>query len=99
MLDSAEKSRFQREQYHIWKNNCRNFCEHLITEILCPSDEKHGEFQQTTIKSKTHLALKYLQSLIDEQVWIGNLVTLHPLLGSTAASSHYIKKFGRKAFS
>ena len=44
MIKDAEKSRFQREHYHVWKNNCRNFCEYLIKEILDPLDQERGEF-------------------------------------------------------
>ena len=34
--------------------------------------------------------------MINEQAWIGSLSGLNPILGSSAASFHYLKKLGKQ---
>ena len=83
-IEDASNSLYKQEEYHVLKKNCRNFCEHLLTEILRPSAKNRGEFTVSyIIEKKLSLGLQYLKSLISEQAWIGSLGGLNPVLGSS----------------
>ena len=45
-IANARESSFKRENYKLFQRNCRHFCEHLITQVLRPSDQGNGEFMQ-----------------------------------------------------
>ena len=42
-ISIAKEIDFQMKKYDLLRNNCRNFCEYLIFDVLRPSNTEYGE--------------------------------------------------------
>ena len=42
-ISIAKERDFRMNKYDLLRNNCRNFCEYLIFDVLRPSDSEYGE--------------------------------------------------------
>ena len=48
-LMKASKKKFHKRKYNIFTNNCRNFCDFLIFDVLKPSKKENGKLIQDDI--------------------------------------------------
>ena len=45
-LMAASKDKFHPSKYNLFGNNCRNFCDFLIFDVLKPSKKENGNIEK-----------------------------------------------------
>ena len=93
-LRTACQGPFRKEQYNLLRNNCRNFCEYLIFNILRPTEQENGKWFNTWFNTKKQdfLAREYLQTLVDKQACFSKIVDAIPFLKSSADLCRFVNQ-------
>ena len=69
-LDEASKNQFEKQKYCPVTNNCRDFCSHLIFDVLKPTNKENGKTKFFVWKfSKANMASILFQHENTWQIW------------------------------